>query len=228
VRIEVRDTGIGIPKDQLAYIYDEFYQVGSDSSVSREGYGLGLSIVQRLVRLLQVRLDVMSEVGVGSTFALTLPRAEAMATASALPGRSGAGSQPRVAAPSHHLLLIEDDPAVLNATRLLLGTEGYRVTATASAAEALQRAAELRDIDIIVSDFHLGNGGNGADAIASIRATLGSATKAILITGDTSAAMGDAEQSAACTSLRLVRKPVTADELLGTLRELLGGGEGVR
>ena len=218
LRIEVRDTGVGIPKDQLAFIYDEFYQVASDSAVAREGYGLGLSIVQRLVRLLQVRLDVVSEVGAGSTFTLTLPRAGAAAGVSTLPSDPVVCSPPPPAAQRQHLLLIEDDPAVLNATRMLLGTEGYRVTATSSAAEAVQRAAELHDIDIIVSDFHLGNGGNGADAIASIRSRLGRPTKAILITGDTTAAM--AEQSAE-GSLRLVRKPVTADELLGTLRELL-------
>jgi two-component system, sensor histidine kinase len=225
VRIEVRDTGIGIPKEQLAYIYDEFYQIGGDAGVSREGYGLGLSIVQRLVRLLEVRLEVVSEVGVGSTFALTLPRAGAAAGAGTPARDHGVCSRaPPAARPQRHLLLIEDDPAVLHATCMLLGTEGYRVTATTSAAQALQRAAELRDIDIIVSDFHLGNGGNGADAIASIRSTLGRATKAVLITGDTTAAMG--EQSAAGASLRLVRKPVTADELLGTLRELLGASEG--
>jgi two-component system, sensor histidine kinase len=218
VRIEVRDTGIGIPRDQLAYIYDEFYQVASDPAVAREGYGLGLSIVQRLVRLLQVRLDVVSEAGVGSTFTLALPRAGAAASVSTLPGDPAACAARQSAAQRQHLLLIEDDPAVLNATRMLLGTEGYRVTATSSAAEAVRRAAELPDIDIIVSDFHLGNGGNGADAIASIRSTLGRATKAILITGDTTVAM--AEQSAE-GSLRVVRKPVTADELLGTLRELL-------
>ena len=219
VRIEVRDTGVGIPKDQLAYIYDEFYQVGSDASVAREGYGLGLSIVQRLVRLLQVRLDVESQVGAGSSFTLTLPCAGAAASISPLAGHPEVCLPRQPAARRQHLLLIEDDPAVLNATRMLLGTEGYRVTATSSAAEAVQRAAELRDIDIIVSDFHLGNGGNGADAIASIRSTLGRATKAILITGDTTAAV--AEHNAE-DSLRLVRKPVTADELLGTLRELLG------
>jgi two-component system, sensor histidine kinase len=219
LRLEVRDTGVGIQKDQLAYIYDEFYQVASDSSVAREGYGLGLSIVQRLVRLLQVRLDVVSEVGVGSTFTLTLPRARTAASVSAIPRASQVCAPRQGAAQRQHLLLIEDDLAVLNATRMLLGTEGYRVTATSSATEAVQRAAELRDIDIIVSDFHLGNGGNGADAIASIRSTLGRATKAVLITGDTTAAT--AEQSAE-GSVRLVRKPVTADELLGTLRELLG------
>jgi signal transduction histidine kinase len=63
VRIEVLDTGIGIPAEALSHIYDEFYQVGVPANATREGYGLGLSIVQRLVALLGAKLDVESEVG---------------------------------------------------------------------------------------------------------------------------------------------------------------------
>ncbi len=73
MRIDVSDTGIGIPAQHLAYIYDEFYQVGVPTNSSRDGYGLGLSIVQRLVSLLKLRLEVSSEVGKGSTFSLLLP-----------------------------------------------------------------------------------------------------------------------------------------------------------
>ncbi len=74
VRIEVHDTGVGIPADQLPHIYDPFYQA-SGTDRAREGYGLGLSVVQRMVSLLNVQLDVRSEVGRGSTFALLLPPA---------------------------------------------------------------------------------------------------------------------------------------------------------
>jgi two-component system, sensor histidine kinase len=220
LRIEVRDTGIGIPPDQLAYIYDEFYQVGVKPGAAREGYGLGLSIVQRLVELLKLRIEVSSAVGRGSTFAVMLPRAGAAALIAA-------AQQPPATAPPRteparrqHLLLIEDDAAVLNAMRLLLGTEGYRVTATSSAEEALGRAAQLADIDIIVSDFHLGDGSNGFDAIAAIRSALGRTTKAILVTGDTTPAMD--RRCEPGPALRVVRKPIAADELLKTLRELLG------
>ena len=73
VQIEVLDTGIGIPADQLPYICDEFYQIGVPTNSAREGYGLGLSIVQRLVKLLALKLDIRSEVGSGSAFSLTLP-----------------------------------------------------------------------------------------------------------------------------------------------------------
>ena len=73
VRIEVIDTGIGIPAHQLQFIYDEFYQVGVPTNSSRDGYGLGLSIVQRLIALLELKLEMRSEVGVGSEFALVVP-----------------------------------------------------------------------------------------------------------------------------------------------------------
>ena len=130
VRVEVVDTGIGIPQDQLAYIYEEFYQVGVPTNVSRDGYGLGLSIVQRLVKLLTLKLDVHSEVGKGSAFSLVLPASS-----------GGASAKPSSSAPSVELahqvgeacvLLVEDDEAVRRATTLLLELEGYRVTPVAS------------------------------------------------------------------------------------------------
>src|SRR5919109_1372207 len=60
VRIEVSDSGVGIPNDQLLYIYEEFYQVGIPTNTTRDGYGLGLSIVQRIVKLLGLTLEVHS------------------------------------------------------------------------------------------------------------------------------------------------------------------------
>ena len=67
VRIEIKDTGVGIAPEQIPLIYDEFYQIGIPTNTSRDGYGLGLSIVQRLVRLLTLKLDVRSELSRGST-----------------------------------------------------------------------------------------------------------------------------------------------------------------
>ena len=76
MRIEVSDSGIGIAPDQIVYIFDEFYQVHVGTENARDGYGLGLSIVQRVARLLGVRIDVQSVPGVGSTFALDVPVSE--------------------------------------------------------------------------------------------------------------------------------------------------------
>jgi len=74
VGIDVIDTGVGIAADQLPLIYDQFYQVGGTDR-ARESYGLGLSIVRRLVTLLAARIEVHSKLGRGSAFTLVLPPA---------------------------------------------------------------------------------------------------------------------------------------------------------
>jgi len=215
VRIEVRDSGIGIPRDQLNLIYDEFYQVGMSANTSRDGYGLGLSIVHRLVKLLGLRIDVQSEVGVGSTFALSLPVADAVSETTWARPAPAPLTRANV---QRHVLLVEDDTGVRNATRVFLKGEGFRVTAAASLSEAILRASETRDIDIIVSDFHLGGDETGTDVIASVRKILNRATAAVLVTGDTSSAVRELGRDA---QLRITSKPINADEMLALIKELL-------
>jgi PAS domain S-box-containing protein len=214
VRIEVLDTGIGIPGDQLRYIYDEFYQVGVPTNSSREGYGLGLSIVQRLVALLDVRLDAHSQVGEGSRFALTLPAGHS--TVRRTPG----AAEPALRAPhvQVRVLLVEDDASVRDATRMLLRSDGYQVTAVASLAEALAHAAQDRRVDLLVTDYHLRDGETGMQVIAALREALRVPVRAILITGDTSAAVSELRLD---PHLRLASKPIKAEELLGMLSALL-------
>jgi len=215
VRIEVLDTGVGIPADQLAYIYDEFYQVGVPTNTSRDGYGLGLSIVQRLVKLLNLRLDVRSEVGKGSAFSLALPSSsESIALAQAV-SQELITPQPRMG--RVNVLLVEDDPPVRNATRMLLKAEGYSVTAVESLAEALQRARQEK-VDLLVTDYHLSGGETGIQVIAALREIFGLALKAVLMTGDTSTAV---REFARDTRLRVASKPIKAEELLILLRALL-------
>jgi signal transduction histidine kinase len=78
VRIEVLDTGVGIPPDQVPYIFDEFHQVRPPIG-RQDGYGLGLNVVQRLAKLLRLEIEVRSEVGRGSAFAVLLPAANGRA-----------------------------------------------------------------------------------------------------------------------------------------------------
>ncbi len=216
VRLEVLDTGIGIPANQLPYICDEFYQVDVPSNTTRDGYGLGLSIVQRITKLLDLKLDVQSEIGRGSTFALTVPASNARAAGPhADPAR--AGSAPRAAVSVPHVLLVEDDEAVRSATRLLLKVAGYRVTAAGSVAEAVERVRERADVDVLVTDYHLGGGETGLEAIVAVRALQGPALRAVLVTGDTSSAV----RELACDArLRIASKPMNADDLLTLLDEL--------
>ena len=215
VRIEVLDTGVGIPANQLAYIYDEFYQVGVATNTSRDGYGLGLSIVQRLVKLLNLRLDVRSEVGKGSAFSLLLPVGSSASGTVHVTSRGSAARQPQIGKVS--VLLVEDDPAVRDATRMLLKAEGYCVMAVESKAEALQKVREA-SIDLLVTDYHLNGGETGTEVIAALRDILGFPLKAVLMTGDTSTAIRELPRD---SHLRVASKPIQAEELLTLLRALL-------
>ncbi|HEX8757014.1 MAG TPA: PAS domain S-box protein [Steroidobacteraceae bacterium] len=216
VRLEVADSGIGIPADHLPYIYDEFYQIGVASNTSREGYGLGLSIVHRLVRLLGLKLDVHSEVGHGSIFALEMPagaaEAKGVTVASAdVSGHEGAHASARI-------LLIDDDAGVRNATAMLLRVEGYTVACAASLAEAKQALREDPRVDVVIADYHLQNGETGIDVIAAARNIAGDKVGAVLVSGDTSSTLRDVE---ATDRLRIASKPIDADQLLAIITELL-------
>lgn len=217
IRIDVTDTGVGIAPDQLRYIYDEFYQIGVAANSSREGYGLGLSIVQRIVRLLGARLEVQSELGQGSVFSLILPAAQRSLPAPGREPEPAATSASRTA--KMRVLLLEDDPAVRDATRMLLELEGYQVSAVASVAGALERLAGGDTPDLLVTDYHLAQGETGTDAIAALRKRLGTPLKAVLITGDTAFRP---DVVAADANLRVASKPVRAEELLELMRTLLG------
>lgn len=216
VRIEVLDTGIGIPADQIPYIYDEFYQVNG-ANRSREGYGLGLSIVQRLVKLLALELDVRSELGRGSTFSLVLPAGSASTGSVGMPSeRTAAGKIPVARA---RVLLVEDDPAVLGATRMLLAVAGYQVIAVTSMKGALEAAREAPTVDLVIADYHLGDGETGVQVIGALREAFGAPVKAVLMTGDTSSLI---KELPADSQLRIASKPINADELLNLLATFMG------
>lgn len=217
VKLQVIDTGVGIPAAELARIYDDFYQIGVSTNMSRDGYGLGLSIVWRIVVLLGLKIDVKSEIGQGTVFTLMLPAGgDAMKFQEPTPPAQAA-PQTSAAATGVPILLVEDDARVRNATRMLLKVEGYRVTAAASLAEAVEAAEKTPDIRLLVTDYHLGNDDTGVQVIAEVRKRLGAHLPAILITGDTSSAMRDLEID---DHLRTASKPINPDELLSLIREL--------
>jgi two-component system, sensor histidine kinase len=217
VRIEVCDSGVGISNDQLAYIFDEFYQVGVATNTSRDGYGLGLSIVQRVVQLLGLRIDVKSEPGTGSTFALEVPTSERSSEALHAPRSPVPSARPRTLA-NRSLLLVEDDPGVRNATRMFLKAEGCRITTAASLDEAIARLREIRHFDLIITDYHLDGGKTGTEVIAAARDILGPDLKAILVTGDTSSAVREMERD---MNLRIASKPINAEELVSLMESML-------
>jgi PAS domain S-box-containing protein len=207
VAIEVRDTGIGIPSDQLDRVYEEFYQV--DRGAQRpEGLGLGLSIVRRLQQLLGCALHVESVVDKGTTFRVTLPRAELAHTVAA-------DSAAAVTATGGRVLIVDDERPVAEATRLLFEIEGFEVSVASSEREAVE-CVERFSPDVIVSDYHLRGGETGTGVVAAVRVKLGWIVPAIFVTGDTARS---AITNARVENAMLLNKPVRADELLDAVRE---------
>ena len=219
VRIDVNDSGIGIAEEHLPHIFEEFYQVGVFPNAVREGHGLGLSIVQRAMQLLHHELRVQSKLGRGTTFSIVLRAG--VPTES----RPSGAAQPVGAkvARGAHILVVDDDPAVLNATRMLLRVEGFAVSAASSLAEAVGVAAQHKDIRVLVTDYHLGNGDLGTQLIGALRGVIGAQLGVVLVSGDTSGVIGAA--TVHDPRVRVASKPIIAEELLRIVSELNATGE---
>lgn len=215
VRLEVRDSGIGIPAADVPHIFDEFYQVGVPNNTAREGYGLGLSIVRRIVDLLGAPLDVKSEPQRGSVFSIVLPISTAHAFSRPQTGPKSLASQ--VIQIHRKVLLIEDDAAVRKATEMLLKVAGYAVVTAAGRREALEILPDHADLRLLIADYHLADGETGLEVIEAVRAQLGRPIAAVLMSGDTSSAVRDVVLD---PQMRIASKPINAEELLALLEQL--------
>lgn len=206
VRVEVWDTGIGIPKDQLDYVFEEFVQLKNPARNRTKGLGLGLSIVQRIARLMDVEIDVRSDASKGSMFAVTVPLGAAETVVEPEPS-----ALPETAELSGSILLIEDDASVLEATRLVLEDFGANVTCALSGEDAI---GLIRDDgfqpDFILSDLRLPGEENGVMLVKHLRELIGSSVPGLIITGDTSDKQIREVRNA---GFAVLRKPVDPDQL---------------
>jgi two-component system, sensor histidine kinase len=204
VLVQVWDSGIGIPADQLDLVFRELHQVANASRQREKGLGLGLAIVERLARLLGFSVSVRSELGRGSVFSFTLPLAHTVATAEPVPVRP---ARPSLRAPAGAIALVIDDDALARAALgSVLGGWGYEVVAATSAEEAQEYLVELERVDVLISDMAL-PGRSGLELLVGFDRP---ATKRVLISGDTSPTLADRARAA---GLDFVRKPVRAEVL---------------
>ena len=216
LRLEVWDTGPGIPPDRLQGIFAEFYQLDKSARPQR-GLGLGLSIVNRLAQLLGHRLDVRSRPGKGSVFALEVPVVKKIRPS------SDAAKERREATradmPEASILLIEDDPAVLDSSRLLLETLGLKVVTATTASEVFSclEANGGAWPDLIIADQRLPDE-TGVEVIQQIRNASRRHIPAIILTGDTSP---EAVKLFETSSLSVMYKPVDCSGLLALIQRLL-------
>jgi two-component system CheB/CheR fusion protein len=215
LRIEVWDTGVGIAEEEIPRIFEEYHQAPGDAGEGG-GLGLGLAIVQRMGQLLGHPINVCSRLAKGSVFSIELPLARQALRP--MRERSG-GREPEAPQRQGAILVIEDDPTLRETLRLTLSNEGYRTAAAANGPAAL--ALVGRDgftPDLIISDFVLPGGMNGARTAASVRTALGRQVPVVFLTGDIrSASLRDIDLTG---SLRFT-KPVKLQELSRAIRQLL-------
>jgi signal transduction histidine kinase len=215
LRIEVWDSGPGIPEDQKQNIFGEFFQLAAPERYRYGGLGLGLAIVDRLRLLLNHQIDLASTVGRGSRFAILVPMADECVTSTEpidSPHPVAFAVEGRV------ILVIADAPIVQEGTGGLLGKWGYSVlTAGSDEAALIQLAERQQRPDLIISDYHLASGKTGIRAIEQINAAFGSSIPAILISGDTAP---EPLRDAKDRGYILLHKPVDPMRLRAVMQEL--------
>ncbi len=213
-RIEVRDSGIGIAQEDQEKVFQEFYQVANPQRDRRFGMGVGLSVVDRCCRLLKHPLTLCSSLGAGTRISLTVPLGKALPDASRI---ASSPELPGEAFTSVPILLIEDDEMGRVALTGLLESWGYSVRAAESAQRAVEQWYTLPRPAIIISDYRLGGGTNGVEAIRLLRNLSGTDVAACLISGDTST---EVQQLVKASGLTLLSKPVRPGKLRSLLRHL--------
>ncbi len=199
--IQVFDTGIGIPVDKLATVFGEFTRLDAGMREA-PGLGLGLSIVDRIARVLRLELQLDSGRGKGTRFSVVLPRSDApiAEVAPPLPGLALAGQS----LAELGVLCVDNDPRILGGMRQVLEGWGCRVEAATGTSGALAIVATGAGPDVVLADYHL-DGETGLDVIAALRERLGPSLPAVLVTADRSAEM---RAMAAAMDVPVVNKPL--------------------
>ena len=212
LRIEIRDSGVGIPFEQQDTIFKEFYQLDNPERDKEKGLGLGLAIVKRLSCLLDHPVHLSSLPGMGSTFAIDVVLSDKTEAHKNLE-TTRAQTENRLNGTA--VLVIEDDVIVRQAMLGLLRDWGCKPIVVSSAQEALNTS--IQPPQIIIADYRLRNGKTGIEAINTIQHHYQTAVPAILITGDTAPeCMREAEAS----GYRLLYKPVQPSQLLALLNQI--------
>jgi Na+/proline symporter/signal transduction histidine kinase/CheY-like chemotaxis protein len=214
LQIGVYDTGVGVPILKRGEIFKEFHRLEQGARIAR-GLGLGLSIVERLARVLNHGIALDANVSGGSFFSVTVPIAKNITFTSAV-----TSATPLSKAPMSGTLIvcIENDAAILDGMKTLLTAWDARVIAVSDpeAAIAAIEAAGERVTGLLV-DYHLDRG-NGVAAIRDIRHRFGEGIPAILITADRSPNVRLAAQQEKIAVLNKPLKPASLRALLGQWR----------
>lgn len=210
VRLAIEDQGLGIPEEHVARIFDAFHQVDGSSTRAQGGVGLGLHLVRRLVELLGGTVSVVSEVGKGSTFVVTLPAALIVATET-----EGARSRSFEATGEGPLLLVIDDQRdAIEILRAELVEVGFRVESALSGEEGLAKAAKSRPAAILL-DIVMPNM-DGWAVLKKLRGDPHLSTTPVIITS----MLDDAPRAWDLGIVGWLTKPVAPEEFLAVFARI--------
>ena len=220
LRIEIWDTGIGIPPSELKAIFEEYHQVDNPARQRSQGLGLGLSIVKSLGELLGHPIWVRSRQGKGSVFSIEVAQQPSGHSSAADLHLRASGDTPAQTAPrTGAILIIEDDPEIREHLKLFLNEEGYHVTAAVDGPAALEAAARgaMRP-DLVVADYNLPNGMNGVQVSQELSQGLDRRIPFIILTGDIST---ETMRDIALHDCVYLNKPVKLGDLRRAIEKLL-------
>jgi len=216
IELAVSDNGEGISAEQLERMFEPFYTTKDEG----KGTGLGLAMVYGFVQRSHGYIDVISNLGTGTTIKLYLPRFK------------GKEKQPTEINTEKHdllprgtetVLVVDDEEALLQLAKTLLEGMGYRVFTASNGEQALQKLHQERDIDLLFSDVVMPGAINGYDLAEQATAKFPK-LKVLLTSGYTGKVVDDNQANKAGLTLNLLNKPYSISELAIEVREVLDEG----
>ena len=213
VQLRVYDTGLGIPESQRKTIFQEFERLGRDKGVE-PGLGLGLSIVERMSRVLKHPLKLTSVVNKGSVFCVTVPVGKGVD----LPTATVSSIVQSTATPLRgiRVLAVDNETAIVEGLTALLSGWGVEVVTATSAAEAIERGSTGTRFDAILADYHI-HREDGIELVKALRHQMGRIVPAMLITADRSVRV---RELAEANDIVHLKKPVKPAALRAALSQL--------
>lgn len=209
VRLEIWDSGPGIPASDLTNIFGLFQKGQASGCVADEGFGLGLAIVKALSEILDLKVEVVSRPGTGSRFSVLVPRGEQQGQCNAV---AKAPLREPLDLSDFRILVVDDDPKVRESLALLFAAEGYATAEAANRITAVQIVESgAFSPDFIIVDYNLSGAENGLAIIDEVRAALGREVPALVLTGDISSR---AAATICANAVLHFIKPVQPEELL--------------
>ncbi len=168
LKLQVADTGVGIPKDKFDEIFEPFQQADRTASRQFEGTGLGLPISRKMVELLGGKLNLKSRVGVGTTFTIELPVKALKRKPRAKGTKSAVTPKPKARKKKAHILLVDDNRSTEEAMRFFIENEGFKVDFAYDGPSAVSMAHKLRP-DLIFLDIMM-PGMDGYEVVRTLKA----------------------------------------------------------